>query len=119
MSKTDKTIPWRVAELYYGEEDHDHRTGGCDLDEYNPLNREKKYRGWYWNTRPCYLNVPYYGYSGYKWPRESVVGEYAREENRKIRHNDKRALRRIINNDIDADDTNFGRPRRNAEWLAY
>lgn len=84
MSRTDKTRPYWVQltdNVFHVVEDHDHRFGPCDLDQWDPRFRNTRYTG-DWRTRPpqwCKRRIPYYGYSGGAWPRRRG-NSWAKEE---------------------------------------
>lgn len=79
MSRTDKTRPvWvQVRDPYNRwamQEEHDHRNGECDFDEWLESNQN------YWTYfrvgwGHCHLDYSYYGFNTIKfWPREPRRG---------------------------------------------
>lgn len=86
MSKTDKTRPYWVQltdDAFRVVEDHDHRNGPCDLDQFDPRIQNTYYsrKRWTYVPQRCQRHIPYYRYSGGAWARRRC-NSWAKEEAR-------------------------------------
>ena len=122
MSRTDKDVPYRIHSARGGIEEHDHRLGDCDLDEWTPdrywIVRDRTrcritFRGShrYWNVLRCY-------------PRTKRVEFYADS----IRNGDNARVRAHVREiaklhrageDVEFEDVPNYQHRHSAEWEAW
>lgn len=127
MSRTDKTVPYRVRNAYEGPEHHNHRDGVCDLPTRDEV--ASHVYGYSWLTH-------YRGHCGYElleshydvlvtyFPRPASNKTYRAKDQGRLRTTERRAARTALKTaraGEELDDVEFGdgRHRHNALWEAW
>lgn len=113
MSKTDKTDPYWVKEMYERVEYHDHRNGVCDIDEYIFGGRHT------WGQRRwngcCFYQLV--RYDNKTFGRPSADSEWMRIENRRKRRADRVKMSKIRKNLILEESMQYSDYRRDVYGL--